>query len=55
MKTKNSIFILLLLFLGTTQAAIAMQENLDQITTEVNFFDLREIPNLDLMPLPIRW
>ena len=50
MKTKNSIFFLLLLFLGTTQAAIDMQENLDQITTEVIFFNLREILNMNLMP-----
>merc|ERR1719239_294973 len=34
MKTQSSIF-LLLLFLGITQAAITMQENLDQIATEV--------------------
>ena len=37
MKTWNSICLLLLLFLGTTKADIALQENLDQIATEVNF------------------
>ena len=36
MKTKSSIFFLLLLFIGATQATIAMQENLDQIATEVS-------------------
>merc|ERR1711990_43170 len=34
-KMKNSIFFLLLLLLGNTQADIAMQENLNQIATEV--------------------
>ena len=38
MESRNSIFFLFLLFLGTTQAAIAMQENLNQIATEVIFF-----------------
>ena len=50
MKTKNSIFFLLLLFLGATQAAIAMQENLDQIATEVSFFLFERDLNLNLMP-----
>jgi len=35
METRNSIFFLLLLFLANTQAAIAMQENLNLIATEV--------------------
>ena len=37
MKNRDSICLLLLLFLGTTKADIALQENLDQIAFKVNF------------------
>ena len=37
MVTKNSIFLLLLLFLGATQADIAIKENIGQLSTKVNF------------------
>ena len=37
MGTQNLICLLLLLFLGTTLADIALQENLNQIATAVNF------------------
>ena len=53
MKILNSNFFLLLLFLGSTQAAIAMQENHYQIATEVNFWFERDVLNLNLMPPPI--
>ena len=49
MKTRNSICLLLLLFLGTTKADIALQENLDQIALKVNF-RLEMCLNLNEMP-----
>ena len=51
METRNSIFFLLMLFLATAQAAIAMQENLNQIATEVNFRFM--ILNLNLNEKPL--
>ena len=48
MKTRNSITILLLLFLGTTKAVL-LQENLDQFATEVNIW-LEMYLNLNEMP-----
>ena len=38
MVTKNSIFLLLLLFLGATQADIAIKENIGQLSTKVKFW-----------------
>ena len=51
METRNSIFFLLLLFLANTQAAIAMQENLNLIATEVSF--QLKVLNLNSNEMPL--
>ena len=57
MGTQNSICLLLLLFLGTTLADVAMQENLNQIATEVNFWFMiiLDLNERFLYRWPTRW